>query len=289
MRDLPDDLSARLGGATTICLCWRLTLSDGAQLGFTDHDSDILFGGVAHRANSGWRAGEIEQRLGLRVSTTRVAGALDGACLDAESIAAGRLDGASVITYAVDWMKPEAHVELDRSEIGTVTRQDGAFIAELRSPAQRLEAPTGRLFQTACDAELGDARCGVLVAPLTQATTVRAFDPDFLVSVAPTGRPSGWFSHGLLLTPSGERLRIREHRVTGAGDSLSLWGRPRAGFAAGQAVSLIAGCDKSHAQCRDRFANIASFRGFPHMPGNDLVLAYARADDVAMDGGSLFR
>ena len=47
------------------------------------------------------------------------------------------------------------------------------------------------------------------------------------------------------------------------------------------------GCDRQLGTCRDRFANVANFRGFPHIPGNDFVLRYPRADE-AHDGGALF-
>ena len=47
------------------------------------------------------------------------------------------------------------------------------------------------------------------------------------------------------------------------------------------------GCDRRLSVCRDRFDNVANFRGFPHIPGNDFVLRYPRSDD-ALDGGALF-
>ena len=47
MRVIPDSLAARLGGATTLCHCWRLVLRDGSRLGFTDHDRDITFDGLS--------------------------------------------------------------------------------------------------------------------------------------------------------------------------------------------------------------------------------------------------
>jgi uncharacterized phage protein (TIGR02218 family) len=57
----------------------------------------------------------------------------------------------------------------------------------------------------------------------------------------------------------------------------------------GDSLTLLAGCDKSFETCRDKFANHLNFRGFPHMPGNDIALGYVHASDVAMDGGSLFQ
>jgi uncharacterized phage protein (TIGR02218 family) len=51
---------------------------------------------------------------------------------------------------------------------------------------------------------------------------------------------------------------------------------------------VTAGCDKGFASCRDRFANVLNFRGFPHMPGNDFVVRAARQGEPGMDGGSMF-
>jgi hypothetical protein len=48
------------------------------------------------------------------------------------------------------------------------------------------------------------------------------------------------------------------------------------------------GCDRQLATCRDRFANMPNFRGFPHIPGNDFVLRYPRSGDP-LNGGALFQ
>jgi hypothetical protein len=47
------------------------------------------------------------------------------------------------------------------------------------------------------------------------------------------------------------------------------------------------GCDRQLRTCRGRFDNVVNFRGFPHIPGNDFVMRYPRADD-ALEGGALF-
>jgi hypothetical protein len=59
MRTLPSGLAAHLeGGATTLCRCWTLTRRDGAVFGFTDHDRDLVFAGVAFAAQTGLEAAE---------------------------------------------------------------------------------------------------------------------------------------------------------------------------------------------------------------------------------------
>jgi hypothetical protein len=47
------------------------------------------------------------------------------------------------------------------------------------------------------------------------------------------------------------------------------------------------GCDRQLGTCRERFDNVANFRGFPHIPGNDFVLKYPRSD-ARLEGGALF-
>ena len=47
------------------------------------------------------------------------------------------------------------------------------------------------------------------------------------------------------------------------------------------------GCDRQLATCRDRFANVENFRGFPHIPCSDFVLKYPKSGETR-DGGALF-
>jgi uncharacterized phage protein (TIGR02218 family) len=47
----------------------------------------------------------------------------------------------------------------------------------------------------------------------------------------------------------------------------------------GDAFTVTAGCDKQFTTCRTKFANAVNFRGFPHMPGPDYILAVAKPGD----------
>ena len=58
---------------------------------------------------------------------------------------------------------------------------------------------------------------------------------------------------------------------------------------AGDTFMVTAGCDKSFATCRDKFANGVNFRGFPHMPGNDFVTSYPNSDDPTARGTIAWR
>ena len=57
---------------------------------------------------------------------------------------------------------------------------------------------------------------------------------------------------------------------------IELWQEASRPLAVGDEVEITAGCDKQLATCRDKFANVVNFRGFPHMPGNDFITSYVR-------------
>ncbi|WP_406856863.1 DUF2163 domain-containing protein [Alsobacter sp. KACC 23698] len=297
MRPLSPTLSARLAeGATTLARCWKLMRRDGVTQGFTDHDRDLSFGGVVYAASTGLEAADTESQLGFAVGGGDVAGALSSASLDEADLAAGRYDAAAVEVWLVDWSDPASRVLLDVYVIGEVRRTPGAFVAELRGLAQQLDTPRGRTFQPACSADLGDARCGVdLALPAWRATgAVEATDgASALASSALQAFPDAFFTGGRLTFTSGPNAgwgsEVKDHRATAGAGEVHLWRPSGDPIAAGHAFAITAGCDKRLATCAARFDNVANFRGFPHMPGNDFLLRVARNGDVAMDGGSLFR
>ena len=59
---------------------------------------------------------------------------------------------------------------------------------------------------------------------------------------------------------------------------LTLLEAPVRSIAGGDGFIVRAGCDKRMETCGAKFANVASFRGFPHIPGQDAVLRYATKD-----------
>jgi uncharacterized phage protein (TIGR02218 family) len=123
MRPIPSALQAKLAsGVTTLCRCWRIVRRDGATLGFTDHDEDVILDGLVCRAGTGLAGSEATARLGLSVTGLEISGALDDDCLNEADLSAGRYDAAAVETYLVDWSEPALFVLLSRGTLGEVRR-----------------------------------------------------------------------------------------------------------------------------------------------------------------------
>lgn len=279
MRTLPPSLAARLAtGATTLCWCWRLTPRSGPVLGFTDHDRDLVFDATTFEAASGFTATEIRDAVGLSVDNLEVESALVSSRLSEAALAAGDFDDAAVEIFRVDWTDPQARVLVRSGSLGEVRRTETAFTAEVRGLAHYLQQPQGRVFQHACDADLGDQRCGIdLTLPAWRATTTVTLveAQRRLAVIGLAAHAEGLFTRGLAVFASGanagRRFEIKRHWTVAGEHRLELWQEPVADIAVGDTLVVTAGCDKTLGTCAGRFANAVNHRGFPHMPGNDFL------------------
>lgn len=285
MKSLSPELENHLAsGATTLCWCWRLTRRDGQKLGFTDHDRDVTFDDTTFEAAAGFTASEMRDSVGLSVDNLEVTSALSSERLSETDLAAGVYDDARVEIFRVNWQEPGQRVLMRTGSLGEVRRAGGEFAAEVRGLSHYLQQPKGRLYQFACDADLGDAHCKVdLDAGTYRGTGIvtdilgdRGFKANGIETFS-----DDWFTRGLLTFTSGESngqaIEVKDHTKDGDVVTIELWNAPRALLAVGQAFEVTAGCDKHFETCGKKFSNTLNFRGFPHMPGNDFITQFARS------------
>lgn len=280
-------------GATTLATCWRITRSDGTVLGFTDHDRPLAFEGTDFLPANGLEGGEVAHKLGAQIDTGEVAGVIASDAIAEADILLGRFDGARVETYRVNWRAPATRALMAVATIGEIVREDGAFRAELRSGQAALGRVSGRICQPLCDAELGDARCGVNVsAPALRAEleVLAVLDRHRLAVAGLSGFAPGWFTLGRAEWTSGERIGIVDRIIAqsrqGEADVLGFAEPVGERAAEGDLLVVVAGCDRRFSTCREKFANAVNFRGLPHVPGSDLLLRYPKSGDV-LDGRPL--
>lgn len=271
------DLAAHLaGGLTTLCHAWAVTRTDGALFGFTDHDRDLAFDGMSFRADSGLSARALQQGTGLSVDNTEALGLLSDAGLSEVDIVAGRFDGAEVRCWRVNWADPDQRLLQFRGTIGELQRNGASFTAELRGLTEALNRPLGRIYQKPCTAVLGDTACRVdLSGPDHSLTlTVAAIESTRVLRLAGAGTaPQGWFRRGRLTVLDGAAAglhgTIKRDTAQSSQREVELWEPLRAPLAPGDSLRLLAGCDKRFSTCRDKFANLVNFQGFPDLPGDD--------------------
>lgn len=275
--------------------CWRLTRRDGTLLGFTDHDRDLEFEGVRFRAGTGLDTAAVEARTGLSVDNSEIVGALDDEALSETDILSGRLDGAAISVWDVDWSAPQSRRLVFEGQLGEIRRKDGAFEVDLRSLVDLLNRPRGRVFSRSCGAILGDRSCGVdLNTPAfrSEVTLVAVSGTAELVVAGAVEYADGWFAAGeccVLEGPgAGLAVGIREDRRIEGGRRLRIWREPCPALAHAARLRLSAGCDKRAMTCREKFQNFMNFRGFPHIPGEDWLISVPR-EGMILDGGRMPR
>lgn len=160
MRALSPDLADALGGdALHLATAWRIRRRDGEVLGFTDFDAPLAFDGTIFAPSTA--SGRGAHELGLDVDAARFIGALVSDGLASEDLDSGLYDGATIEAWRVDWSKPAARMRILVGTFGAVRRTGSAFEVEVRDAKAALDRPVGRVYARSCDADLGDARCGV--------------------------------------------------------------------------------------------------------------------------------
>lgn len=273
MRAVPPALASLLAAeATTLALCWKIVRVDGVALGLTTHDAPVTVGGMVYQAAPGLQPSAIALGAGQGAHAMQIVGALTDDNVREADLRAGRYDGARVTSFLVDWAQPGAGVlTLAAGTIGAVGATDGAFTAELRTAVADLEAVPLERYSPTCRARLGDARCRVDLALHTLVAAVTAI-AGTAVGVG-VGLTSGAYQYGRARVLTGPAAGL-EARIDASDAATVTLGATVVGLAAGALIELREGCDKRFSTCRDRFANIANFRGEPHIPGWDALIYY---------------
>lgn len=263
------------GEVLDLARLWHVTRRDGAVFRFTDHDTDLLIPGDGTYLAAGYHGSAIASRADLAVDNLEVGAVFDAAAITEEDLRAGLWDGAVVRIAECVWSDPALGTRILRTgRLGQVTYDGTAWRAELLGLAQRLAAGVGRLVSPACDALLGDARCGVNLAGFTHAFTVTAVLDRNTFTDSALAQAAGYFAAGLVQWATGANAgaahEIKRHQ---AGGVLTLFLPAPYEIAVGDTGSVIAGCDKTLATCDAVFGNVVNFRGFPDVPGNDRIFA----------------
>ena len=187
MRDDPAGAarSSSTRGVTTLCRCWRSRAATARVLGFTDHDHDLVLDGA-----------DLPRRHGLR-RHARCDAAL-GLAVD------GSRSPARCARDAPDRSRSRRRPLRRRGDRGlwstgasrrcallmrTGARRGARARARPSPPScagspHALNQASGRLYHRSCDADLGDARCGVDLDDPAFAAPARSTVADGIVGFA---------------------------------------------------------------------------------------------------------
>lgn len=148
---------------TSLCTCWILTRTDGRIFRFTDHDSDISFGGDLYEASSTYSRTSMSNESGFGIDDLEITAILASDKILESELSAGLFDYAAIRLFMVDFTDPDGNgdIKLRAGWLGEIlTNQQGtAFRTELRGLTQALSFSVLEVFSPDCRADLGDDRC----------------------------------------------------------------------------------------------------------------------------------
>ncbi|MAI90412.1 DUF2163 domain-containing protein [Ponticaulis sp.] len=169
MRILSDEMKNRFATGSTLCACWKLTSKSGEQSVLaTDHDQPVEFRGETYLPGLALTSSSLRQTLSLSPEPLDLEGALSADGLSEADLRAGVWDGANVEIYHVDWAAPQHGLWMWGGYLTEISEAGQSFSVRLASKKSDLERTVGRVFARRCDAEFGDARCGVDVESAPQ-------------------------------------------------------------------------------------------------------------------------
>jgi uncharacterized phage protein (TIGR02218 family) len=258
---------------TYLATCWKVTRTDGVIFGFTDHDEDIVYGGVTYESSAGYTPTSIQTSNNLAVDNLEVQGLLDSSNITEADLMAGLWDYATVEIFQIIY-NDTAHgtLKLRKGHLGEVKSGRSGFTAELRGLMQAFTTQIGELYSVSCRADLGDARCKKALGPFTEACEVTTVISNNQIFDMDSTEADGYFSYGKLTWTSGDNdgLSMEVKRYT-VGHVILELPMPY-DIVVGDTFDIIAGCDKLIATCKATFDNVDNFRGEPYVPGFDKVI-----------------
>ncbi|MEM7057325.1 MAG: DUF2163 domain-containing protein [Pseudomonadota bacterium] len=296
MREIPELLQASLDtGATTLARCWRLERRDAVVMGFTDHDQELSFDNLLFEPESGLTPSALESVTGLAADSHQVSGALSSERISDEDISKGLFDGADVTLYLVNWRDVDQRIVLSRGQIGEIRRGDTAFEAEIVGLSDKLNQPFGRAYLHSGDYKLDATEHGIdLTDPLYlgQGSVDFAIEAQQFSVTGLSNYADSWFTNGVLTWTSGANLgmdaHVKAHRKVGEETVVEIWLSPPGVVLPGDTFDITVGCGRTAEEYAEKFGSIVNFRGFPHMPGDDVAASYPNRGG-RHDGRSLFR
>jgi len=284
MKTLPSALETHYGlDATTLAILVKITRRDGEIFGFTSHDHPLIYSGLTYFTGPAAPSlSDLKRETGLAPSNAEVDGSFndDVTVDDAE---AELWSGAIVDVYRANWRNMANGVELmAHGELGEITHDGRKYKVEMMGRAHKLGRIVTRHRLPSCDADLGDARCGVDIEALAMNVTVISVtsNREFTVDL---GSPvvDDYFTYGRVTWLTGLNVD-REMEIksqTAAGVFVLQLGMKRE-IQEGDTLRIYPGCNKLHktglgeylGDCKIKFDNVINFRGFSEIPGIDKML-----------------
>lgn len=291
MRRAPESIDVMLGTTQlSLARCVKFVLRDGTELGFTDHDRDLvvpldndLYDPVTYRAGFGMIVGDLDLQIGLSADNTEAHFPINE-LISRGALLSRRFHMADCYEFEADWTQDEPEpLELMAGYIAEARPERNIAVFEIRSQADRWNSVVGRLLNPRCSADFGDAKCGATVSVYEAAVFEVLSNMRFRVNM-PANYADDFFRYGTAEFTSGPLSGTWPFEIISFDGYLQEVEvlAPMPGLPVlGDTVLLRDGCsrvkkadDPTVPTCLTH-NNVLRFRGFDQTPGTDRFVRVA--------------
>lgn len=252
----------------TASWCVRIACVGGDVFRLTTHVRDLtMSNGEVYLSDTGYDATAYQSGSDATPAAIDLEGFVGLAGMTRAKIASGIFDGARVYIFRCDYLDPvEDYEPVTAGLFGKTTLIDGRYRIEGMSLGDTLNQSVGISVSPACRHTLGNAGCGFTITPALGAVT--GVTSNTVFQDTSRSEAADWFAYGTLEFTSGPNaglapIDIKRYEADG---TIELFEPAYYTVEVGHTFSLTPGCRKTLAACRDKFANVLNFGGFPSVP-----------------------
>lgn len=252
--------------------CLRIVPLWGDPVYLTDHPRDIVIGANTYKTDSGYQFSGYASEANMSPGVMDLDGISGIAGIDRDEIVSGVFDGARVYAFATTWNAPVVDEEpIGVAIMGKATMKDDRYTTELMMLVDALNQTVGQTYTPSCQKEFGGqgyAGCMVALGPITVTGTLTAVTSNAVFRDSTRAEVADYFGAGTIAFTTGANAGLKPHKIkTHAADGTITLHEPfHYAVAVGDAYTLIPGCRKRQADCRDKWNNIVNFGGFSFVP-----------------------
>lgn len=257
----------------TRVLCLRIEPVAGAVIRLTHHPRDLaMSNGEVYLTGSGYDFTGYTASASFSPSMVDLEGIAGIAGISRDQLASGLYDNARAYLFATSWAAPvEDQEPIVASILGKTTLMDERYRIEEMALIDALNQSVGMTYQPQCPKTFGGqefAGCKKNLAALTVTGSLTHVSSTLIFRDSARAEAVDYFAAGTIEITSGANagLRPKEIKAYAADGTITVFEPFYYPLAVGDTYTMIPGCRKRLADCRDKWNNVVNFGGFSFVP-----------------------
>jgi len=252
--------------------CLKIVPLWGATIYLTEHVRDLVIGANTYKTDSGYEFTGLSAEAKMSPGVIDLNGIANVAGIGYDQIVSGVFDNARVYAFATTWNNPIIDEEpLGVAFMGKTNQKDNRYTIELMMMIDVFNQSVGESYLPTCHKKFGGqkyAGCKVALGPVTVTGTITSVTSNSVFRDSARTEASDYFGEGTIAFTTGANagLKPEEISIYAADGTITTHEAFHYPVAIGDAYTLIPGCRKRQADCRDKWSNIVNFGGYSFIP-----------------------